>query len=399
MIYCVYNTDKKHMKEYYTEKEHTHEQLTLPENIDIIFEKNMTLASVMHIIHGENLPQPQEEKHPEEYRIVKKCVDFFAKHPVSTELHKKISDIITHIDEDTLLNIVLSKDHPARTTHTKEFIRKYKEPIENDTIFFEKVFSTLAEIETLLPQELLQEIDHFTQSDVEKRTRQTKELRKNLQGAIDFFRPQQDLCDIKKLYTLTTDPLYSPESGMAFNFGAEHIIHSHIDNIENTVHEFAHIFINPMIDRVTAHFTKEQKQKIIHLSSQRLRYEQGYGEHPESLLCEELIRAYTKYLFKNEPFRHLDEITERINHLTDEDFARIQNTHTTQKNNRLEKIGIHTLDELKEHVDTFYTYYIASPLESHIYALYKKYEKEMQRNPHTHFEKFLTQHSNELLED
>ncbi len=90
--------------------------------------------------------------------------------------------------------------------------------------------------------------------------------------------------------------------------------------------------------------------------------------------------------------RFLDEITERINHLTDEDFARIQN-------NRLEKIDIHTLDELKEHADTFYTYHIASPLESRIYTLYKKYEKEMQHNPHTHFEKFLTQHSNELLED
>ena len=224
--------------------------------------------------------------------LARERVKILETRPNVSEILNGLNEIIAlGADEESLYNLALAYGHPERMDDAILFEEKNKpnipDPFELGRQFlallksFDEEFSETAEAK---------KIHDVLDSDVAERLKRAKETGRRIGKLIGFFMPDSATTCIRKVNFVPTDPTKRKDTGRSFEFSEEQIILSHIDNAANQDHEFLHGVINPIVEKLSAILTEDQKGRISELASGNLK--KDYGEEWYSLLCEELIRTY-----------------------------------------------------------------------------------------------------------
>jgi len=247
-------------------KEVTFEVMQTPE-IVIQEEKGAQLLSLL--LKAEN-PEWVETETP----LAKETMHYFRDNPLNPEIIKTIKDFHTQgVDEETLYNLALTYQHSERTKKVLEMVAKYKPHIKNPEEVHQKLLALLKSFDqTFSTSPLAEKFAAEIERDKNERLKRLAETRKRIKSLIDFFKPDSNTTNVRKLIFIPTDPLYRTDSGRNFSvFPGEQIIISHIDNIDNQDHEFLHGIVNPIIEKLSEQLTDEQKEKISQLASKKLK--------------------------------------------------------------------------------------------------------------------------------
>jgi len=373
-------------EKFFSHEKKSGEKMSMPELI-IGIEKGEKLLSIA--LKGIN-PEWGEQDHP----LAKQINQFFKENPV---VASQISDLFNNInslqqngfDEETLYILSLTYNNPERMEDSFVELEKYKEiekPLARN--LREKLMNALDTLNSLLPQNIKENLQREFNNDLEKRKERLTDTKKQVKNLIEFYRPNSSTTQTKILFLASTDFMYDKNSGHAFNFGDVSVIISHIDNLDNFEHEFSHGIINPIIDKLSKHLTNRQKQLIIQLSSGKLK--EDYGNEYYSLLCEELIRTYNDIFKKGLGMPDYSDFFDKISQMNEKQFqGELKRSKSLAK--RCSSLNIKTLDDLKNKSEEYFKKYEASELRNIIYNLYKEYSEILSKNTDINFEKFLSE--------
>jgi hypothetical protein len=305
--------------------------------------------------------------------LAKEVASYFKTHPVPTEIMSVVRDFQRqNIDEETLYNLALTYQHPERAEHVLAMTTKHKPHVadpENVRTKCLEMINAFDQIFSISP--LSQKINAEIEKDKMLRTERIDETRARIDALIDFYKPDTETSDIKRVNLVPTDPVYRKNSGRAFSvFPGEQIIICHIDNIDNQDHEFSHGIINPIIEKLSEQLDDVQKEKVSALASSKLK--RCYGDEYFSLLCEEFIRTYNDVLRKGEQPQTCEGFMQKVSDLTDEQFQHfLANNGYLVK--RFSELGIQTVDEFKRRSREYFERFEQNQLQDLIFRFYQNY--------------------------
>lgn len=363
-----------------TEQGHLFEVMKVPE-IVVQEERGAQLLSLLFKAED---PQWGEIETP----LAEETTEYFTENPIDPEILKTIEDFHeAGIDEETLYNFALIYQHPERAEKIFELVKKYKPHVKNPQKVCQKVLSLLELFDQFFSVSLL--ADKFAaeiERDRNERLQQIGETKKIIKSLIDFFKPDSKTTNVKKLNFVPTDPLYKKNSGRNFFvFPSEQIIISHIDNIDNQEHEFAHGIINPIVEKLSQQLNDEQKEKISRLASEKLK--QDYGAGYFSLLCEELIRTYNDVFKLGVGPQTYEDFVQKISEVTDEQFQQFL-TESANLKARCKQFEIKTIDDFRNKSQEYFDKFEKNPLRDLIFELYQEYA-DCSDQDNKNFEQFL----------
>ncbi len=379
--------------------ENKEERLMNVSDIIIEPERGITLMSFM-------LKGYDPEWGDNDHELSKATQKYFEENPLSNEIKKILDDLGAlkkdGIDQETLFNIALSYGRPERLRATSENLTRDKELDSPDQIQ-ERLLKLMEGFEQGLGSsaaflELKSRFDIETQADIERRQDGIERRKEEINKLLEFFRPKVDTTKAKKIKMIPTDYLYHKESGMSFSIGSEIIIRAPLKDTENGswIHEFLHGVINPINDKLFGKLTEEQKKRMIEISSGKLR--QHYGENAITLLNESFIRTYVNFFNRGlRPYNHADfqGLISKVNEAQFQDVVR----YDEELKQRMEAIGISTLEDLLEKSKEYFEKYEKDLLSDIVYSFYEYYEIELQKDTKLTFEDFVLQNFIKYFEE
>ena len=287
-------------------------------------------------------------------------------------------------DEEAIFMISLIHDHPEREEEIMRQLREYKPHVKDQDKLKDRVLKALASSDRKETSP-----EKTGQSEWEANTEAAK---KHIAKLIGYFRADLESLGIKRVTVIPSDDLLSPQTGKSFNVNGEVIIMSRSDAWDNFDHEFLHSIINPAVESTVKKLSGEEKKRIIELASANLKHVQMYGEYPESLLQETIIRTYVGYMQKNMPKPDKASFAERVNSMTEEQFKTIVNENVVARQ-QFDQLGIKTLDDLRSNINACYDRFNNNKLRELVYDLLREYELSEQS-----FGDFLNKHMGAFLE-
>lgn len=324
----------------------------------------------------------------QETEIAKETKEYFEKTPIDSDILKRIKNLQEDgVDEESFYNIALAYKHPERIEGILKKANRYKPNIKDPQDACDKFLLVLDSFnESFSTSPLAEKIKREIELDKEKRLENIEDTKKRIEKLINFFKPDSKTTDIKKISFIPTDPLYDKYSGRAFSaFSGEHIIKSHIDNVDNMDHEFCHGIINPIVDKLSKVLTSEQKEKISSLASYKLK--QDYGDYFYSLLCEELIRTYNNVIKKVKTPETYEDFKQKIPEF-DEKFFQKEILSNKDFGERCESLGIKSIKEFDDKSKEYFEKFEKNELREIIFELYHEY-MDSSSEENDNFEKFL----------
>lgn len=309
----------------------------------------------------EKLPQPQLEVRQE------KSLEFIT---------QSIQDYEDVGDEEAVLMLTLTLDHPEWKDTILEQIKQHKPHVQN----VEKILEKLKK-------------NYFSsgwQSQIQPNAEDAiwwaehlPETKAQIANLLTYFRPLPDEV-VKKIIIVPSDKLLSSKNtGSSFHVGDAIVIMSHTENPENFEHEFLHGIINPLTEKFEGEIPQ---RKVVALASGKLKVEEMYGDHALSLLNEELIRTYNFIKLKR-PIRTFDSFSALVDSLDENRFAELINTGPHTKAH-FASIGISSLADFKAKVKEYYDLYEKNELRERVYRLYEKFNAEKSIHPEVKFKDF-----------
>jgi hypothetical protein len=221
----------------------------------------------------------------------------------------------------------------------------------------------------------------FVEKDVKNREEGLKDTQARLDEAIRFFRPE--CIGIEKVVYLPTNPFEKKQSGRGIDTGSTFYINSEKDNEVNEVHEFLHIIINPILEKIV--LNKKEQESILDLCPDRLI---DYPE-PSSILAEEIIRTYGSGINKDN-CPSFDNFKKRMMMIDREAIQRILDEENSERGFIAE-----SPDELLGSDEALRTYYDrhADVLSERIWHLFEGY-----MDSHDNFQNYFMAHYREIVE-
>lgn len=225
------------------------------------------------------------------------------------------------------------------------------------------------------------QIEQFISDDATKREKRLPEIKKIVNDAIDFFKPQPS--QIKNVIYLPTNPLARKQSGSGLKLGKNFYINSEYGNRENEVHEFLHSIINPITEKIK--LSADDEEKILKLCPDKLRDYQ----YALSILTEEIIRTYkTGFTDGNKPnFENFKKL------LLSKDKHELEKALIEEKT-RGESMAL-SVDELlnnDELIGKYYEKYSQDVLAERVWRLFEFYKSSGED-----FEKYLLENYRDIL--
>ena len=131
--------------------------------------------------------------------------------------------------------------------------------------------------------------------EIRKREEMLPKYKERITKLIEYFRPNIKTSNIKNVEVIPCDgTLTKVDIGQSINLGDTIFIMSHTKNPDNFDHEFLHGIINPITEKFAEYFeSDEQKKKILEFTNGG---KEGYGDYSVSILNEEIIETYNKYI-------------------------------------------------------------------------------------------------------
>jgi hypothetical protein len=324
--------------------------------------------------------------------LAKETEKYFEANPLDKETSEFLDEIKAlqkdGVDEETLYNLALTYGHSERESAVFGTIEKYKEHvirIINPQELQQKLFKAMQTMEqSFSTSPLVEKFNKEAEEDTKVRLENLEETKEKIKKIIDFFKPDSKTAIVKKVSLMPTDPLYNVNSGYGFNFGEETVLKTDIKNPDNLEHEFCHGIINPIVDKLFAQLTDEQKEKISELANQKLK--QDYGRGGYSLLCEEFIRTYNDVLKIGRKPETFEDFQRKIASIDDKEFQKF----LLQSENfklRCDELEIKTIEDLKVKSQEYFEQFEKNQLRDLIFKFYQDYVNRLDKNEY--FEQFV----------
>lgn len=298
-------------------------------------------------------------------------------------------------NDEAISWIALTYTHPEQRRETLENITKHKSFIENPEALYEKIISSLTELEKEVPA-------FDIEREVQKREGMLPTYKRQIEKSIDYFRPHKESTKIETVIVVPCDKLLPRiKAGRGITIGNTSFILSHTENLDNFDHEFLHSVINPVTEKFTSYFERqENREKIFAYTNGGI---EGYGDYPVSILNEELINTYNENIKNGQKAITLKQIKQEFEKLTEEDFARIKNREigSTVVQDSFQEYG--SLKQLVSDVEQYFDKFIKdrriikNELRKRILNFYQRYEEERIANPLLTFEKYFSLHYRKIL--
>lgn len=283
--------------------------------------------------------------------------------------------------------LALTYQHPERRDDAFKILADHKGYIEDPQIIQENLFLTLKKFEESYKSSPLAEmINEAVEKDGKFCEQNLDKIESAVKESLDFFRPYSETAKIDKISLMPTDPLYKKDSGAAFVFGNEVVIKNNVENPDNFNHEFLHGIINPIVEKLSARLSKEQKAKIVQMASDNLKND--YGDGYLDLLSEELIRTYNNVFKKGERPLTFDDLSQRIGDINEEQFKKIL-TQNAKFKARCDELGLFTLDGFRISAKDYFDRFEKNQLRDLIFDLYSEYSDKINAKDEN-FEQFIS---------
>ncbi|MFA6006606.1 MAG: hypothetical protein WC764_02680 [Candidatus Paceibacterota bacterium] len=236
-----------------------------------------------------------------EYPIVEDIEDYFSERPLPRAVIQKIQEY-QKVNEEAVFWISLAYNHLERIDLVKKEIISHKSWITNIDDLINGVHAVMREVENSLDADIQEKIQGAVLTDLSAKERIHDQLTADITEIINFYKlsPETNI----KQAVLTTANFFTPKnSGRGLSVGEDQYLFCHATNRDNMRHEFSHGFINDMVHELDQKLFEEQKNKIVLLAGDWLKYGNDYGEYWESLLDEELIRTYVDCYSKRQQLK------------------------------------------------------------------------------------------------
>ncbi|MDD4289951.1 MAG: hypothetical protein PHH83_01590 [Patescibacteria group bacterium] len=225
------------------------------------------------------ISQTQEKKeffYPKiEYRR-EPALELFSK--LLKEEDKELLELVNKNDRETLQWLTMTFDHPERNYSVFLNIKENKEHIDNPQDTRNKLFNILEKHKN----DFLQ--DNNFESDISEYSERMKKL-------IEYFKPIDLESRVQNVIKVYADNIVdNPQQCWAIKINKDAFMLSHSQNQDNFDHEFIHIFINPIVDKLSEQFSEIDKEKLKKMIHPKLL--EQYGGDFKSALCEVIIRVY-----------------------------------------------------------------------------------------------------------
>jgi len=285
-------------------------------------------------------------------------------------------------DEEAFFMAALVAEYPGREKEILKQLQKYKPHIKDPSALIQDIVQKIQSTEM--------------KASLERANIDAETIRTRIANLIDYFRPNVSTSRIEQVVLVPAERILTrPDSGMSFRIGNEILIVSPANNLDNLDHEFLHGLINPIVEKIYANLSEKQRQRICTLANEGLKAD--YGNLPFSLLCEELIRTYNDVVKRGEEPLSLESFRSKVSELNENTFRTEMAIHQDFRN-RMQFLGIDSVDSLKRKAEEYYNRYVKNELRSQISRLYQAYEAECAETTRVNFEEFLAKNIQHLLE-
>ncbi len=317
---------------------------------------------------------------------------YFNENKLDENLKQKWQSVIYEINNDEILFwFSLAINNPELENTVFEDCVKHKDlEKEKAELLFQEFKSVVDEFKEKYSNVWNLLKPHLNE-DIEKRNNSNEE-KEIIQDCLDYFKPYKETSDIQEVNYLPTNPLIKETKGNGFVSKNVGIIISNFENSNSKTHEFLHCIINPITEKLN--LSEQEKKKIIQMADEKLIIDQNYGEHPESLLNENLIRVYCELIKENKKPINLEIFKNFIINLTEKEFTKLKSDNL----NFFNEMKIVNLENLKSRIKEIYNRKIKNILGEKIYNLYQNFEKEKQNNPGLTFEDYFLENFKMILE-
>lgn len=336
----------------------------------------------------------------DEYELAKETNEHFEKKTIDQGISDFFGEIGAlkdgGVDEESLLILSLTFDHPEREEAAIATLEKYKPWIQDPRGLHARFTDVLRDFRaSVAARELTNSFEKETERDIKKRERRLPETQQRISRLIDFFQPNSNTTPVTRIEMLPTNFLYPKNAGAGFHFGDELVIMSNIDNDDNVDHEFLHSIINPIVEKLETTLTESQKEGVLERTAGRLR--ENYGSL-YSVLCEEFIRTYNDWFKKGKlPITKSEFMREMGHQKTQdrelEDFIGAVTEHGARKISLSMRLvgGVRTMDEWRDDLRRYFEKYKQSDVQNMVYDAYKTYTQEREQDSELNFETFISE--------
>lgn len=315
---------------------------------------------------------------------------YFQKNPLSPEISEFLDEIRAleegGVDEETLYTIALTYGRPERNEAAFDFLTKQKSYSGDPQELQQKLLRVLGVFErSFSSSSLAEKLTHEVEADIEARQQNSKETGMRIEAQIAFFKPDSTTTEINKISLMPTDPLYRKDAGSSFVFGEELVLKTNIENPDNLDHEFLHSVINPIVGKLFQRLTEKQKESITHFASEKLK--RDYGENPDSLLSEELIRTYNDVVKKGEQPKTYENFSQNVRDINEEQFQKLLSQSEILQA-RCGELKIATVTDFRDKSQEYFRRFEMNQLRDLIFELYQEYQNRIDKET-DNFERFI----------
>lgn len=292
--------------------------------------------------------------------------------------------------------IALSYSHPEYKDEILNKIRKDKAFIKNPEELYEKTINSLREYEKNATS-----LD--VSDEMKKREEMIPKYKEQIEKSIEYFRPEIKTSDIKNVEIIPCDKVLPRiDKGRGITIRNISFIISHTENPDNFDHEFLHGVINPITEKFADYFeSEEQRKKIFEFIGGGLK---GYGDHPVSVLNEEIIQTYNEYIKGGGKERTLSDVRKELGHMKEEDFIKLKKGQGSNTNLQKPFEEFTDLDDLRARSEVFYEKFIKgqqvvkNELRKRLLSFYREYENAKELNTALSFEKYFSGNYKKILD-
>lgn len=297
-------------------------------------------------------------------------------------LIKQYQDIrlIAKDNQETLkwLAFVVEKDASAQSLVVEQMVKHKDFDKKQAELLLSNFSQFYFEAQSLID---FVRVERFISADIEKRKDRLSEIKKMVNEAIGFFKP--DASKLQNVIYLPTNPLEKKQSGNGLSLGENFYINSELGNEINEVHEYLHSIINPITEKIE--LSPDDEEKILKLCPGKLK---NY-KYPLSILTEEIIRTY-KTGFSGENKVNFDNFKKA---LLSKDESEIDDA-LVQEKARGESLAANAAELLNSDdlIKKYYEKYIQDGLSERVWSFFESYEASGED-----FEKYCLENYRDIL--
>ncbi len=313
-------------------------------------------------------------------QIAQKAREYFSTNPLDDSTGS-IFRSLANQDQEAFFWVAAAYGNSSRGEQVIEAMKKYKSHVRDPEEFFKEASRALSLFsKNFQGSDFERAISGEVEKDRTAREERKGDLQKRLQEIVEFFKPKEATSHSRKLLYPPVSIFQKESSGQNIVLPDAWVVVSHVENELNFDHEFLHGIINPIVDKLIERLSSDQERAILELTSGSLK--RGYGSHAYSIICEELIRTFSKNFQPKQALFTAGEFSKMIKSMDDEAGEAAFNKNFLEENGfgeECEEMGVESFREFKPRAEEYFRRFKKSELSRIIFDLYNDFEDSREK--------------------